>query len=113
MTKEQAKYFPQTKEELRNLIKRRIKEEGNEVNLNDIDVSAITDMSWLFCDLDFNGDVSGWNVSNVTNMMNMFYDCESFNKDLSDWDVSSVRYHLAIFYNCPIKDEYKPKFKYI
>ena len=44
MTKEQAKYFPQTKEELRSLIEHRIKVEGNEVNLNDIDVSAITDM---------------------------------------------------------------------
>ena len=57
--------------------------------------------------------VSKWNVSNVTDMMYMFYNCESFNKDISKWDVSSVRYHLAIFYNCPIKDEYKPKFKYI
>ena len=76
MTKEQTKYFPQTKEELRSLIKRRIKDEGNEVDLNDIDVSAITDMSELFIKMkDFNGDVSGWNVSNVTNMMNMFYDC--------------------------------------
>ena len=48
MQKEQFKYFPQTKEELRNLIEQRIKVEGNEVNLNDIDVSAITDMSELF-----------------------------------------------------------------
>ena len=29
MTKEQTKYFPKTKEELRSLIKRRIKDEGN------------------------------------------------------------------------------------
>lgn len=41
------KYFPQTKEELQDIIKQRIKEEGNEVNLNDIDVSNITDMSYL------------------------------------------------------------------
>ena len=60
MTKEQTKYFPQTKEELRSLIENRIKEEGNEVNLNDIDVSAITDMSGLFSLIDFNGDISGW-----------------------------------------------------
>ena len=33
------KYFPKTKEELKEIIKRRIKEEGNEVDLNDIDVS--------------------------------------------------------------------------
>ena len=32
------KYFPKTKEELKDIIKQRIKDEGNEVNLNDIDV---------------------------------------------------------------------------
>ena len=112
MTKEQAKYFPQTKSELRSLIEQRIKEEGNEVNLNDIDVSAITDMSWLFCDLDFNGDVSGWNVSNVTNMMNMFYDCESFNKDISGWDVSKVNDKKLAFKKCTsMNNKYKPHFK--
>ena len=33
------KYFPKTKKELQNIIKKRIKKEGNEVNLNDIDTS--------------------------------------------------------------------------
>ena len=37
------KYFPQTKEELKEMIEKRIKDEGNEVDLNDIDVSKITD----------------------------------------------------------------------
>ena len=60
MTKEQTKYFPQTKSELRSLIENRIKVEGNELDLNDIDVSAITDMSGLFSWIDFNGDISGW-----------------------------------------------------
>ena len=41
------KYFPKTKKELKKIIKKRIKDEGNEVDLNDIDVSKITDMSWL------------------------------------------------------------------
>ena len=48
MTKEPYKYFPKTKDELKDLIRQRIKDEGNEVDLNDIDVSAITDMSVLF-----------------------------------------------------------------
>ena len=60
--KSRYKYHPKTKEELRNLIKQRIKEEGYEVDLNDIDVSEITDMSYLFRNLNFCGDVSKWDV---------------------------------------------------
>ena len=42
------KYFPETAKELEDLIKKRINKEGREANLNDIDVSKITDMSSLF-----------------------------------------------------------------
>ena len=52
------KYFPKTKKELKDIINKRIKQEGNEVDLNDIDVSKITDMSELFIETDFNGDIS-------------------------------------------------------
>ena len=48
------KYFPETKEELKDIIWERIEAEGNEVNLNDIDVSKITDMSYLFEKTNFN-----------------------------------------------------------
>ena len=41
-------YFPKTKEELKDVIKQRIKEEGNEVNLNDIDVSNVKDFNNIF-----------------------------------------------------------------
>ena len=130
------KYFPESKDELRDIILKRIKDEGNEVDLNDIDVSKITDMSYLFADLDFNGDISAWNVSNainmkwmfslcksfnqdisnwdvsnVTNMKYMFYGCKSFNQDISNWNVSNVIYKQSIFYKCPIEEKYKPKFK--
>ena len=130
------KYFPQTKEELKEIIENRIKDEGNRVDLNDIDVSNITDMSRLFRDTNFNGnvsnwdvsnvtdmsymfsycnsfnqDISTWNVSNVTNMRFMFFECESFNKDISSWDVSNVTDMQDMFYKCPIKEKYKPKFR--
>ena len=62
------RYFPKTKKELQDIILKRIKEEGNRVDLNDIDVSEITDMSYLFAGLDFNGDISAWDVSNVIYM---------------------------------------------
>ena len=109
--KNKYKYFPQTKEELEEIIKNRIKDEGNEVNLNDIDVSKITDMSELFVETDFCGDISGWDVSNVTLMSFMFYGCEVFNHDISSWDVPKVKDHYLIFTNCGIQEKYKPTFK--
>ena len=129
------KYFPKSKEELREIIEKRIKEEGNEVDLNDIDVSNITDMSSLFEGTKFNGDISDWDVSNVTNMYSMFinskftgnisnwdvsnvtdmgemfYGCKSFNQDISRWDVSNVTKFDNIFVYCKIKEKHKPKFK--
>ena len=95
------KYFPKTKEELREIIKKRIKTKGNEVDLNDIDVSKITDMSSLFRDTDFNGDISNWDVSNVTDMNRMFSDCKSFNNNsIYTWDVSNVTDMSYMFYGC-------------
>ena len=82
-------YFPETKKELKAIILKRIREEGKEVDLNDIDVSNITDMSSLFEDLDFNGNISNWDVSNVTNMRGMFMGCEKFNTNISNCDVSN------------------------
>ena len=94
------KYFPKTKEELKDIILERIKTKGNKVDLNDIDVSQITDMSNLFSYTDFNGDISCWDVSNVTDMCDMFCWCESFNQDISTWDVSNVTNMERMFYGC-------------
>ena len=101
-------YFPETKEELKDIILQRIEAEGKEVNLNDIDVLKITDMSHLFANTDFNGDISEWDVSNVKNMSYMFSNCESFNQDISNWDVSNVVDSDNMLYNCPIEEKYKP-----
>ena len=103
-------YHPKTRNELKDIIKQRIKSEGNKCDLNDIDTSNITDMSDLFKYSDFNGDISKWNVSNVTNMKNMF-SYSDFNGDISKWNVSNVIHKLYIFDNCPIEEKYKPKFK--
>ena len=134
--KNKYNYFPETKEELKAIIKKRIKEEGKKVDLNDIDVSKITDMSHLFENTNFNGDISNWNVSNVKNMNSifasckkfnfdisrwdvshvtdmryMFCNCEAFNHNISSWDVSKVKDHYLIFNNCGIQEKYKPTFK--
>ena len=74
------------KRELKELINQRIVRYGYNCNLNDIDVSKIADMSQLFQDSKFNGDISKWNVSRVYNMDYMFYRSQ-FNGDISDWKV--------------------------
>ena len=81
---------PKDKEELRKIIWKRL-EKDKDANLNDIDVSGIKGMSWLFYNLDPHDiDISEWDVSNVEDMGGMFSGCKNFNSDLSDWDVSNV-----------------------
>ena len=54
-------------------------------------VSQVTDMDDLFEDAKgFDEDIGGWNVSRVTTMDSMFMGASSFNGDISTWDVSNV-----------------------
>ena len=110
-SKQQYSCQPKTKKELQEIIIQRIEDEGPECDLNDIDVSKITDMSFLFngengYDLynkifnGFNGDISQWNVSNVKDMYKMFLQCTQFDCDLSKWDVSNVKDMRHMFEGC-------------
>ena len=81
---------PKTKKELKEIINDRIRMQGPNCDLNDIDVSLITNMSYLFYDSKFNGDISCWDVSNVTDMNSMFA-YSYFDGDISKWDVSKVK----------------------
>ena len=49
-----------------------------------------------------NGDISNWNVSNVTDMSSMFFRSK-FTGDLSQWDVSNVENMRFIFSMSPIE----------
>ena len=59
----------------------------------------------------FNSDLSGWDVSRVTNMNAMFDDCVYFNSDLSGWDVSNVTKMKSVFDECDeMLETNKPNF---
>ena len=76
-------------DEIYQLVKNYIQIFGNECDLNWINVSNVTNMSNMFFKSDFNGDISKWNVSNVNDMYQMFAESK-FNGDISNWDVSNV-----------------------
>ena len=78
-----------------------LKEVKHIIGLENWDVSKVTNMKEMFADCDnFNADLSKWNVSSVKDMRSMFWDCENFNSDLSNWDVSNVTDMRNMFYSC-------------
>ena len=65
---------------------------GN-IEINALDTpnfSQVTDMSLMFSRSQFNQDINNWDVSNVTNMAEMFLFAGSFNQNLDNWDVANV-----------------------
>ena len=88
-------FQPQTKQELQTAVDLWVSDNDTALEtygeINEWDVSLITDMSMLFNGyIFFNDDISSWDVSNVTIMEGMFESAENFNQDLSSWDVSNV-----------------------
>ena len=70
-------------------------------DLNFIDTGKITDMSYLFDNVNHNFDISCWDVSNVTNTEFMFDCCFEFKgKGLENWDVSNVTNMRHMFGGC-------------
>lgn len=59
-------------------------------------VSNVTNMESMFCSSNFNGNITNWNVSKVKNMNVMFMGSK-FNQDISKWDVSNVEKMNGIF----------------
>jgi len=89
-----------TDDNIKKIIQEELKQKGDSVSLNHLDVSRVTTMDNLFCHymsdvspqpFNFNGDISKWDVSNVVSMNRMFFWCVPLSSDISNWDVSSVK----------------------
>ncbi|MCV3422558.1 DUF285 domain-containing protein [Campylobacter lari] len=114
-------FTPKTKCELVALVREEL------IALDEIDVSLITDMSYLFyystrtnfdgiekwdvsnvkdtkymfCNcLKFNHKVENWDVHNAITMAHMFENCKQFDQDLSGWDVRNAKTMAFLLHNC-------------
>ena len=90
--------------ELSNAIKKIVRKNSIHCSLNDIDTSKIESMSDLFEYKKFDGDISKWDVRNVTDMACMFKysSYTGKNGDISKWDVRKVTNMYSMF----IKSKY-------
>ena len=90
-----SQYVFNTKSELFGAIDQYISDKASAISvygdINTWDVTNITDMSNLFyMQGSFNENIADWDTSNVTRMANMFMFCYSFNQDIGNWDTSNV-----------------------
>ena len=73
------------------------------IGLDTWDVSHVTDMSGMFYDCQYLKalELNNWDVSKVTNMRGMFAKCHHLtNLDIRNWDVRQVRRMDYMFENC-------------
>jgi surface protein len=64
-------------------------------------VSRVNDMSDMFKEaIDFDSDIRNWDVSSVKDMRRMFFYAQSFNADISNWTVDSVTNMSDMFNGC-------------
>ena len=74
--------------------------------IGDWDVSAVTDMSYMFqYAVAFNQSLASWDVSAVTDMSSMFAEASAFNQSLASWDVSAVTDMSDMFRGASVFDQ--------
>jgi surface protein len=63
------------------------------------DLSETTNLDEMFMDCTlFNSSIDHWDVSKVTSMWGMFMGARDFNQSLNKWDISNVKTGWGIFY---------------
>ena len=110
----QYNYFPKDKKELIEIIKKKYQEiqkpniYGNLtppkdiLDLNDIDISKITDLSYLFEYIKpIKVDMNNWDVSHVTDIHGLFWTNNIVEEiHIENWDVRNIESVYGAFYFC-------------
>ena len=75
-------------------------------DISEWDVSALENATFMFSyALSFNSNISSWDTPSLTNMRGMFSSAEAFNQDITGWDVSSVTDMGLLFSNALLFDQ--------
>lgn len=81
---------------------------GSNGNMNGWNVSQVTSMSQMFYGASsFNQPIGNWNMSKVIDITSIFYEAASFNQPIDNWDVSRIAnfayvFRSAINFNQPL-----------
>ena len=93
----------ESKEQLQAIIQERYYNNKSFIDLTDLDISELNDISYIFYTLNMEVvDISGWNTSNVTTMENMFSFCDKLKNiiGIENLDVSKLEDATSMFYGC-------------
>lgn len=97
-------YQPKNRRELIDIISKKYQNNKKEdmLDLNDIDVSKVTDLSYLFELIKPKRvDMNMWDTSRVTDIHGLFWDNDVVEEiHIEDWDVSNVKTAYGAFYFC-------------
>lgn len=96
-------YHPKTKEELSTIIWKKYKNRKDDIlNLNDIDISKIEDLSYLFEHIHVKTiDINEWDVRRVKDIHGLFWTNDTVEEiHIEDWDVSNIESTYGAFYFC-------------
>lgn len=75
-------------------------------DVSKFDMRNVTDMQRMFFQAyQFDSDISGWIVSKVTKFDLAFHSCAKFNSDISSWNTVKAESLSATFFGCSIFDQ--------
>jgi surface protein len=75
-------------------------------SMNSLGVEGVKTLHGMFYNcLEFNQDVSGWDVSKCENLCQIFSGCKAFNQNVGGWNVKNVTNMVESFRECSVFDQ--------